>query len=620
MCGISGIINESGVTPDLDLLQRMSGTIAHRGPDDEGIYREPGVGLCHRRLSIIDLSDHGHQPMSNEDGTIWLVYNGEVYNYAEIAARLKKSGHQFKSNSDSEVIIHAYEEFGTECLQLFNGMFAFALWDSTKQQLFAARDRIGIKPFYYYYDGSTLVFGSEIKSLLRHPNVTPRPDVDIIRRYLLLGSTISDHTWYQGIKQLSPASWLILQNGELTVGKYWDVAYEADHSRTFESFTDELRTLLQDSVRLHLTSDVPVGAYLSGGIDSSALVSIAARELHSGIHTFSAAFNEGKEFDEREFIRIVSDTYTTKHHEVTPNSSDLPKLLPTLLWHLDEPVIGAAILPMYRVSELVRKSGIKVVMGGQGGDELFGGYPPFYVSAARNVMAEFRSGNFNSAICRELPHLPQYLYKGGALNRVLTRIKPNKGSIQWLRNSDNTRQDMKDIWNESLQESPAANSFDQMSYFDLKHFLPGLLQQEDRMSMAWSIESRVPLLDYRIVEFSGKIPTWMKVRRGVLKSVLRESLRGIVPNPILDRQDKKGFPTPSSKWFAGELKGYLRDTLLAKELLSAEIVDPHALAKIVEAHTCGKADYGHVLWKALNLEVWLRGVASGWHDVQRSGQ
>ena len=618
MCGITGFVDRSNVTPDLALLQRMSGVIAHRGPDDCGHFVNQGVGLGHRRLSIIDLSTHGHQPMSNEDGTIWLVYNGEIYNYAAIADQLKKKGHTFRSNSDSEVIIHAYEEFGTECLKFFNGMFAFALWDSVKKRLFSARDRVGIKPFYYHYDGATLVFGSEIKSLLHHPSVPQQPDVDIIRRYLLLGSTISDDTWYRGIKQLPPGSWLILQNGELTIKKYWDVTYEPDYSRSFESFTDELRALLQDAVRLHLRSDVPVGAYLSGGIDSSTLVSIAARELNNGIHTFSAAFNEGKEFDEREFIRIVSDAYGTKHSEVTPVSSDLSTLLPTLLWHLDEPVIGAAILPMYRVSELVRNSGVKVVIGGQGGDELFGGYPPYYVSAAKNVITEFASGNFNSAICRELPHLPEYLFKGGAANRLINRLKPAQATIQWLRNAKNTRQEMKDIWSVALQGSPTSNIFDKASYFDLKYGLPGLLQQEDRMSMAWSIESRVPLLDYRIVEFSGKIPSWMKVRRGVLKSVLRQSVRGIVPNQILDRKDKKGFPTPSGKWFAGELKGYISTTLLAKELLSAEIVDPGALATMVEAHTSGKADYGHILWKVLNLEIWMRGVASGWQNVEKS--
>lgn len=618
MCGIVGFVDRSNVTPDLELLRRMSEVIAHRGPDDSGFFLEQGVGLGHRRLSIIDLSSHGHQPMSSEDGSIWLVYNGEIYNYLEISEQLKKKGYRFKSNSDSEVIIHAYEEYGTECLNLFNGMFAFALWDSVKQQLFAARDRVGIKPFYYYYNGSTLVFGSEIKSLLRHPSVPHQPNKEIIHRYLLMGCTISDETWYQGIRQLAPGSSLILQKGKLIVEKYWDITYEADYSRTFESFAEELRGLLHDAVKLHLRSDVPVGAYLSGGIDSSTLVAIASAEIFSGIETFSAAFNEGKEFDEREYIKIVSTRHATRHHEITPTASDLPKLLPTLIWHLDEPVIGAAILPMYKVSELVRKAGVKVVLGGQGGDELFGGYPPFYVSAARNVIAAL--GSRTGSIFRELRHIPAYLYKGGAANRVLSRLMPGKASIHWLHNSDNTRLEMQDIWNCALEASPATNSFDRMSYFDLKYHLPGLLQQEDRMSMAWSIESRVPLLDYRIVEFSGKIPSWMKVRRGVLKSVLRESVRGIVPNQILDRKDKKGFPTPSGKWFRGELKDYIRDTLLAKELFCAEIVDKHALATIVDAHANGEADYGHILWKVLNLEIWMRGVASGWQNIEKVDQ
>jgi asparagine synthase (glutamine-hydrolysing) len=595
----------------------MTDSISHRGPDDFGHFIEDQVGLGHRRLSIIDLSDHGHQPMSNEDGSILLIFNGEIYNYKEVGDQLKKKGHIFKSNSDTEVIIHAYEEYGTDCLKLFNGMFAFAIWDSNKKRLFAARDRIGIKPFYYFYDGKTFVFASEIKALLRHPCVSHQPNDDIIRRYLLLGSTVSDNTWYKNINQLSPGTWLVLQDEKLTIKKYWDIVYEPDYHRTFESFAEELHALLDDSVRLHLRSDVPVGAYLSGGIDSSTLVGFASRQLGGGIHTFSAAFNEGQDFDEREFIRIVSTSCATKHHEITPVSADLPRFLPTLLWHLDEPVIGAAILPMFRVSELVRKSGIKVVMGGQGGDELFGGYPPYYVSAGKNAIQEIRTGNFDFDICRELAHSPQYFYKGGAFGRILNRIKSSKTSIPFLRNVNDIRDESKNIFDKVLQDSPAKNTFDKALYFDLRYGLPGLLQQEDRMSMAWSIESRVPLLDYRIVEFSGKIPSWMKVRRGVLKSVLRESARGVVPNVILDRKDKKGFPTPSKKWFAGELAAYIKDTLVAKNLLSSDIVDPDAVGMMVEEHTNGSADHGDTLWKVLNMELWMRGVNSGWQDVER---
>lgn len=615
MCGIVGIISHKD-RPPLDLLKHMTQSISHRGPDDSGFFVDEGVGLGHRRLSIIDLSGRGHQPMSNEDGTIWIAFNGEIYNYLEIRPTLVEKGHCFRSESDTEVILHAYEEYGEECLSLFNGMFAFAIWDSKRKRLFAARDRIGIKPFYYFFDGAVLIFGSEIKALLRHPRVSAQPDQDTIRRYFLFGNTMSDNTWYTGVKSLPPGCCLSLENRKLNVRKYWEIKYEADYSRSFESFRDELHELLADSLRLHLRSDVPVGAYLSGGIDSSSIVSLASPMLPGGIHTFSAAFREGDEYDERKYINIVSKALATHHHEVVPVSMDLPRLLPKLLWHLDEPVIGPAILPMYRVCELVKKSGVKVVNGGQGGDELFGGYPPFFVTAAKNTILMARSGKWSSDIIPEILHVPSYLLKGGAFSRLYRRFVPGITGIQWLRGVDTIRSELDTISSDALSSSPASNPFDKMSFLMLKHYLPGLLQQEDRMSMAWSIESRVPLLDYRIVEFSGKVPSCMKVRRGVLKSLLRESVRGTVPDAILDRTDKKGYPTPTGKWFAGELSHYIKGTLCGQRLLSADIVEPHSVAQMVEHHISGHADYGAALWDVLNLEIWLRGLDDGWSCVE----
>lgn len=619
MCGITGIVSPFQ-TPPLDVLQRMTATISHRGPDDTGFFVEPGVGFGHRRLSVIDLSDRGHQPMANDAQTLWIAYNGEVYNYIEIRRNLLARGYSFKSDSDTEVILHAYEEFGEDCLQLFKGMFALAIWDSVKKRFFAARDRVGIKPFYYYFDGKTLVFGSEIKALLQHPAVNAQPDEEAIRRYLLFGNTMSDQTWYSCIKSLPPGCWLSLENGRLKIQKYWDIKYEPDYSRSYESLSEELLSLLEDAIALHLRSDVPVGAYLSGGIDSSSIVSLATPMLPGGIHTFSAAFAEGPEYDERAYINVISKTFATHHHEVIPSPRDLPHLLPKLLWHLDEPVIGAAILPMYRVCELVAKSGVKVVNGGQGGDELFGGYPPFYVTAVRNIMATLKTGPWSADLAMELLCSPSYLCKGGAMSRLYSRFVPAKSGIQWLRGGDDTRKHVGDIWSNVLVDSPASNAFDEMAYLSLKYFLPGLLQQEDRMSMAWSIESRVPLLDYRIVEFSGRVPSWMKVRRGVLKSILRRAVRGTVPDVILGRKDKKGYPTPSGKWFAGELSGYLRETLCGGRLYSESLVDPAAVAEMVKCHTEGSMDYGAVLWNILNLELWMRGIVDGWKGVEMSNK
>lgn len=616
MCGIAGVVNLNNETPDLDLLKRMADVIAHRGPDDAGYYRSEGVGLSHRRLSIIDLSARGHQPMASDDESLWIAYNGEIYNYLEIRRDLIARGHIFKSDSDTEVILRAYQEWGEEALSLLNGMFAFVIWDCRKKSLFAARDRVGIKPFYYYFDGSVFVFGSEIKAILRHPRVSVEPDLDSIRRYLLFGNTMGDGTWYSGVRTLSPGFSLALEKGRLSTAKYWDISYQPDHSRSFDSFAEELRALIADAVALHLRSDVPVGAYLSGGIDSSSVVSLATPMLQGGIHTFSAAFREGEQYDERKYIEVVSRTFRTHHHEVFPSSLDLPELLPKLLWHLDEPVIGAAILPMYRVCELVANSGVKVVNGGQGGDELFGGYPPFYVTAAKNAIASARSGAWSRDVLTELFYVPSYLHKGGAFERQFARFLPKQMQVSWLRESTDSRREIGEIWSQALADSPARNPFDEMSYLSLKYFLQGLLQQEDRMSMAWSIESRVPLLDYRIIEFSGKVPSWMKVRRGVLKSLLRESMRGVVPDAILDRQDKKGYPTPTGKWFAGPLRSFMEETLCGGRLYSESLVDPTAVAKMVALHGTGKVDYGAALWSVLNLELWMRGVLDGWKGVE----
>jgi asparagine synthase (glutamine-hydrolysing) len=554
--------------------------------------------------------------MSNEDGSIHVIHNGEIYNYKELKEILEKKGHRFRSASDTEVIIHGYEEYGACCVDYFNGMFGFALWDSSRELFFAARDRIGIKPFYYFFNGKSLIFGSEIKALLCHPDVTVTPDFDTIRQYLLFNHSVNEKTWYCGIKQLPPGSYMMFDGKDLVIKGYWDVRFDVDYGRSFDSFVDELRPTLEDAVKLHLRSDVPVGAYLSGGIDSSTVVALATREIGRNLHTFSAAFDEGKDYDERPYIRIVSERFGTLHHEVIPTSADLPRLLPTLLWHLDEPVIGPAILPMFRVCGLVANSGIKVVNGGQGGDELFAGYPPFYVMAARSLLAGLHDGS-KKAPLREMVYLPEYLVKGGAINRLVQRLRGSGGTPSWVRGPEKVREEIKHRWREAIPEHLAGNPFEEMTYMGIKYYLAGLLQQEDRISMAWSIESRVPLLDFRIVEFSAKIPSWMKVRGGVLKCVLREAMRGIVPDAILDRKDKMGYPTPVSRWFSDELKDYLVDVLTSKPLLCGDIVDPSAVSTMVNSHISRQADYGAILWSVLNLELWMRGLVAGWPDVPR---
>jgi asparagine synthase (glutamine-hydrolysing) len=617
MCGIAGFVDRSEEVPDIQVLEAMADSIAHRGPDDHGYYQARGVGLAHRRLSIIDLSANGHQPMPNADASNWIVFNGEIYNYLELGRELAASGHTFRSSSDTEVLLHGYEEHGPAWLGRLNGMFAFAVWDERRRRLFAARDRIGIKPFYYFFDGATFVFGSEIKALLRHPAVRVEPDWEAIREYLMFGHAVGDRTWYRGIRQLAPGCYLLLEDGKLRQERYWELRLEPEYNRSLVSCVEELRALLDDAVRLHWRSDVPVGAYLSGGIDSSSIVALAAKQRGERMHTFSAAFREGPQYDERPYIEIVARTFKTVHHEVIPSADSLPGLLPTLLWHLDQPVVGPAVLPMYHLSRLVAESGVKVVNGGQGGDELFGGYPSFYVPAAKNLIRGLRHRSENMP-WRELARVPQYLWMGGAGERLLQRFRQASNvTPAWLRTNGSVRSDLKEQWRSACDSSLPAGSFEEMTYMNLKHWLPGLLHQEDRISMAWSTESRVPILDYRLIELAGKMPSWAKVRGGTLKYVLRAAMRGCVPDEILDRTDKMGFPTPVSQWFRGPLRSYVERTLSGRKLSSEPLVNRAAVEQMVRDHTSGAKDYGAVLWKILNTEIWLREVEQGWIGLRQ---
>lgn len=606
MCGITGIVDLSGQRPQIDVLTRMNESLAHRGPDDSGYHVAESIGLANRRLAILDLSPMGHQPMGSDDGLIWVVQNGEIFNYIELAEDLRRDGVSFRGTSDTEVVLRAYERYGPDFVSRLNGMFAIALWDGRNRRFLAARDRLGIKPLYYWFDQRQLIFGSEIKALLRHPNVRAEPEDDSIRDYLLFGHQMRDTTWFRGIKSLPPGSVLSIEDGCLRVEQYWDLTFDVDYSLPFEHFRDELSALLEDAVRLHLRSDVPTGAYLSGGIDSSAVVALAARELGGSIKTFSASFpGYDGAYDEQVFARLVVDRYKTQHSTVQPLPEDLPGLLPELIRILDEPVIGAAVLPMYRVSELVAKSGVKVVAGGQGGDELFGGYPPYFVSAARSILRSLPTAH--RAPGAEVLAVPSYLSRGGAFERLRRRVLSSPAP-RWLRISGSFRDESLAVWKDIVAAGPS-DPFESMTWLNIKHYLPGLLHQEDRMSMAWSIESRVPLLDYRVVELAMRIPSWYKIRRGVPKAVLREALRSIVPDAVLNRRDKKGYPVPSSEWFAGPLAEYVTG-ILAGPLLAEGFVNPAIVSDMINAHVARRADFGAEIWKVLNLELWLRGVST----------
>ena len=604
MCGITGFYNFDSRIPKLSLLHEMGDLIAHRGPDHDGYYtNKEGVGFCHRRLSVIDLSVNGNQPMSNIDKTIWLIFNGEIYNYKELREELIIKGYNFKSETDTEVIINAYLEYGEDCVKKFNGMFAFSLWDVKNNKFFAARDRIGIKPYYYYTNSKVFVFASEIKSILVHPEVRKEINDEAISNYLLFEHPINNQTWFKDIYTLEPGTSLTIINNQIKLTTYWKIDFNIDYERTYDSFKGELKETIIDAIKLHWQSDVPVGAHLSGGVDSSTIVSIASKYLTKNLHTFSSAFNLGKEFDERKEIALVVEAAKTKHHQISITADDLKDNLEKIIYHMDEPVVGPAILPMYRISELVRKTGIKVVNGGQGVDEMFGGYKPYFSLAARNILQNYKQKSFP---LKELLYLPSYLYKGGTFKRFINKFKKSKANYNWINGDDVLDKTVKGY--ESLKdETSKLLPFERSSYVSLRYYLPALLHQEDRMSMAWSIESRVPMLDTRIIDLSLKVPSWHKVSQGMSKSIFRESVRGIVPDDILDNKIKRGYPTPTSVWFATDAYDYMHDLFTGNNFLANKYVNKEVLLAILKDQ---KNDISNnisfPIWKSLVLHTWLK--------------
>ncbi|MCP1663250.1 MULTISPECIES: asparagine synthase (glutamine-hydrolyzing) [Methanocalculus] len=542
MCGIAGqcIIGGGQVSPDL--LHRMSQTLAHRGPDGDGVYVDDRIGLAHRRLAIIDLSETGNQPMSNQDETIWIVYNGEIYNYKELREELRDLGHTFSSESDTEVIIHAYEEWGAECLSRFNGMWAFALWDSMREELFCARDRFGIKPFYYLIMNGSFIFASEIKALREHPCIGR--SVNEARLSDFLGWALTDHTeetLFDGIFQILPGHTLTVT--EAGVGEqipYWEISMNPalrTTSTTDEEYAEDFLALMKDAVRLHLRSDVPVGTCLSGGLDSSTLTALINRVLrHDNSNngnelqnTFSACFSD-KQFDESEYIDIIADDTHVRSHPTYPGPETIWEDLDHLLYSNDEPF---ASLTMYSQYCVMRKASrhVKVVLDGQGADELLGGYIAYHIPHLRGLIRASHPLIAIKEVIGILRHHRSFFWF--ALHQVITRRK-RRGLIRIVGADPLPR------YQGTLGEALAVDL--------TRANLPYMLHWEDRTSMAFSIESRVPFLDYRLVEYLASLPEDQKIRGGITKYILRKATKGLLPETIRCRMDKRGFSTPEEVW------------------------------------------------------------------------
>jgi asparagine synthase (glutamine-hydrolysing) len=603
MCGIAGVFHLDGKPVARALTARMRSVIEHRGPDDEGEFFEDGVALVSRRLAILDLSAAGHQPMSNEDGTIWVTFNGEIYNYLELVP-----GHRFRSHCDTEVILHAYEEAGPDCVRQFNGMFAFAIWDRRRQQLVLARDRMGVKPLYYKFEGGTLTFGSEIKAILQDENVPRRADPTAIHQFLRYGYGVDDRTFFAGVQKLPPGHLLIVRRDGLALRRYWDIPEEADGDgeRPEREYVEECRSLLSDAVRIRLRSDVPLGFHLSGGLDSSSVLALAARQMNDRPLTFSGAFPEHPLFDERPYIRTMVEHVGTDHHEIEPRYDDFPGELARILWFMDEPAVGPGVFPQMAVSRLCRRY-VKVVLGGQGGDELFGGYQKYALSYARDWLrrAARSPGSVSPAeVARIAGHLlSKFRTVGFAAS--LRKIAARRKSVS------------PDIWTAEALAGVASyaapvgrpapgDRLHQEMLWDARHHLGGLLQVEDRVSMAVSIEARTPFLDYRLVEFSARVPPMLRMKNLVTKFLVREAVRDLLPPSIVDRRDKRGFPTPVDLWFRGPLRGWVEEVLVSSpRVASRGLFDSAALRRLLAEHQAGR-DRSALLWRLLCVEIWFR--------------
>jgi asparagine synthase (glutamine-hydrolysing) len=624
MCGIAGI-----VAPALPAPERaarggsMLRAVAHRGPDGTGSYEQgaAGVWLGHRRLAIIDVGG-GAQPMFNEDGTVAVVFNGCIYNYRELRADLVARGHAFRTHSDTEVIVHGYEEWGDRAVERFNGMWAFAIWDDKARRLFCSRDRLGEKPLYWTWTGSALAFASEIKALLASRLVAAEADPRGLRQYLTFQLCLGEQTLFKGISRLPPGSNLIWQQGSPPrVAKYWDVAFDIEEGATEEAFRERLESLLSDSVRLRLRADVPLGAHLSGGLDSSVVIALARRHLGDApLSAFTGAFAEGPAYDERPWSRAMARSVSAKPHEVVLSSRDFVDAFPTIVWHMDEPAAGPGVFPQFGVSRLASEK-VKVVLGGQGGDELFIGYARYLVAYLEEclkgaIQETADRGNYVATLATIIPSLPTLqnyvpMLRGfwqqdlfGPPARRYFRLMDRFADVGRLLSPD-FAVDRDTIFHDFVSifdASNAASMINRILYFDLKTHLQALLHVEDRTSMAFGLESRVPLLDHRLVEFMATVPPTIKFRHGKLKHLFLEAVGDLVPPAIRQRKDKMGFPVPLSEWMKGPLREFVRDVLGSSRARARGIFDTDALMQQID----DEASFGRIAWGALNLEVWHR--------------
>ena len=609
MCGVAGIVDLDRAPVQEGGVRAMCAALRHRGPDGEGVYVAPGVALGMRRLSIIDLRT-GDQPVANEDGTAWVVFNGEIYNYRELRHDLEGRGHRFRTSSDTESIVHLYEERGPACVEALRGMFAFAVWDQSRRTLLLARDRLGIKPLYYTEIGRRIAFSSELKALLRLPEVETRIDWRALGSLLSTLHTPADQSIVAGVKKLEPGHVLVARaGGGVRIRRYWDVRFDPVAGRRESDIADELRGLLEESVRLHMVSDVPLGAFLSGGVDSSSIVALMSRRADRPVKTFSIGFRDA-DFDETPDARRVARVLGTEHHEAILDP-DAAAVLEDVVYHLDEPFGDSSAIPTYMVSQLAARH-VKVALSGDGGDELFAGYDRYRAEdrdRRHGPLERWAMGRLGRSMPRGMRGRNRLLHLSlpdgrRYLNRLMLYDPDEQRAL--LRPDVFEEVARHDPWfREARRLARGGHWLSRLQEVDLTSYLPlDILTKVDRMSMAHSIEARVPLLDHKVVEFAAKIPPGLLLRNGRSKHVLKRALADLLPESVLERP-KRGFAIPLGRWFRGPLRDLPRDLLLSERSRRRGILDTAAVERLLaDPERCGVLDLP--IWTLLSFEIWCR--------------
>jgi asparagine synthase (glutamine-hydrolysing) len=630
VCGISGIFHvDRARSVKRDVLANMNQQIVHRGPDDDGMLVEENVGIAMRRLSIIDIQT-GHQPLANENESVWIVFNGEIYNYRELRRDLEARGHRFRTKSDTETIVHLYEEYGHDCVQRLRGMFAFAIWDRAKREIFLARDRLGIKPLYYRCDGRMLLFGSEIKAILAHPDVKAEFNANTLAEYLAFGYITGSETMYAGIQKLLPGHTLVLsESGDLKISQYWDLDVKADEDKQPRKFyVDRYGELLDECVSSHLMSDVPLGVFLSGGLDSSAVAALTTKIRKEPIETFSVGYGE-RDFSEFTYARTVARHINSRHHEVQLNREEFFRLLPQMIWQEDEPLAWPSSIALYLVARLAKEH-VTVVLSGEGSDETLAGYTRYpwtllnsrfdriYRAVApgplRRMVSKIMSGApFSAAMHRKLEHT--FVMRDGAswssfyFDNFFSAFSADEQESLLAPgaklSSGNAYEGSLAPW-----EHSSGDLLHRLLYTDIKSYLVELLMKQDQMSMAASVESRVPFLDHVLVEFTARIPAEYSIDGMAGKTILKSAVEDLLPHEIIYR-GKMGFPTPWSHWLAGPQLDDVERLLLEDRAIDRGYFRREYLTRLFAEHRSGHRDHGTRIWRLLNLELWLRVCVEG---------